>query len=158
MNGFKHRTVLADVRARRKSQSANKARAKVAHDITIKVLSDKYVELLWLRHELHTAVVDKDVVGLNVGILLCDLIKLLEEHSVGKFHDVRFVNDSETLSFLRSDELESVFVESAAARSRDDFDRLSHVGVCLVLNTRIEVFRVFADDNDVDVVFREGSG
>src|SRR5687767_1625832 len=100
MDSLEHRTIYSDVRPRGEAETADKAGTEVADNVAIKVLGNKHVELLRLGDELHTAVVDNDVVRLDVRIVGRCLVKLLDEHPIGELHDVRLVDGGDALPAL----------------------------------------------------------
>src|SRR5678816_3891861 len=91
-------TLFSDVCTRNESKPAYEPGAKIGNDISIKVLQQHNVELLWPHDELHTGVIDDLVFCFNLRIAFAHLAKAIEKESVRQLHNVRFMNCSDLFS------------------------------------------------------------
>ena len=63
VDALENRSTLADIAARREAQPADQARAKIAHDVPVKIGQHHHVKALRIGDKLHTAVVHDDFIG-----------------------------------------------------------------------------------------------
>ena len=63
----------------------------VRDDVAVEVWHDHDIKLVWVRNELHSTVVDNDVIICDVGVFEGDFSADLSEKSVSLFHNVRYV-------------------------------------------------------------------
>ena len=78
MDRFEYRAIRSNIRARRQSKSTYETGTEVTYNVSVKVFGNQDIELLGLSDELHTTVVDNDVVGPDVWILLGGPIKFAQ--------------------------------------------------------------------------------
>lgn len=60
----------------------------VGDDVAVEVWHDHNVKLAWVRHELHSTVVDDDVIIFDVRVFEGDFSADLSEKSVSLLHNV----------------------------------------------------------------------
>src|SRR6185503_4715536 len=146
---FKHRALLADVRAGNESQAADKTRAKIGNDVAVKILEQHDVKLLGTHHQLHTRVVDNLVVSDDIGIVLTHLAETLEKQTIGKFHDVCLVDRGHFLSPLTLRVFECEARDSRRCLLSDDLYTLNHARHDDVLQPRVQTLCVLTHDDEI---------
>ena len=133
-------------------EAADEARAQVGHDVAVEVLEQQHVEAGGVEDELHAAVVHDDVVVLDVGEVRGDLRAAVEEQAVRELHDVGLVDGGDPLPAVGPRVVEGELRDPGRGLLGDDLDRLHHARHHHVLEARVEVLGVLADDDEVDVV------
>ena len=118
-------------------------------EATALIREHEHVELRRPRYQLHTAVVDDDLAGLQFGKIRCCCAERFEEQAVPQFEDVCLVHAGERLASRGPGVLEGEAEEPPARYVRDDFDALHDAGHDLVLDRTVEVFGQFADKQDI---------
>ncbi len=143
----------ADVRARRDAQPADEAGREVADDVAVQVRQHEDVVELRLLDELHAHVVDDPVLELDLAVVLGgDGPAALEEEAVRQLHDVRLVDRRDLAAAVGDGIVEREPGDPLRRCAGDDLDALRGVGSDHVLDARVEVLGVLADDDEVDVV------
>lgn len=103
--------VVADAGARGHTDSACDTCSNVRDDATIQVRRHHDIELGWVLHQLHRAVIHNHLLVLDEGVVLGDRPSLLQEQSVNQFHDIGLVDDRNLLPIAEVRELECVLDE-----------------------------------------------
>ena len=73
VNGFKHRYLMADVRAWHKAETADESSAEVGDDVAVEIFHQQHVVLVGVHHQLHAGVVDDVLAVGDFGIVLGDV-------------------------------------------------------------------------------------
>jgi len=81
VNGLEDRAVLAEIRAGHDAEAAHQSGSQVRDDVAIKVRQHQQVKRFRPHHELHTAVVDDQLVVGDIGILGGGLAAALQEQT-----------------------------------------------------------------------------
>src|SRR4051794_22035603 len=140
---------LADVDAGRRADAADEARSEVADDIPVKVAHDEDVELLRLGNQLHAAIVDDDVLRRQLGKFLGDGTERFQKQAIGELQNVGLMNASDRLAAAAFRPCESKAEKPLAGRLGDDLQALYDARDNLVLDRRVQVFRQFAENEEV---------
>src|SRR5687767_7900761 len=151
VNCLEDRRIVPDVRRWSEAESAGESRREVAQDVAVHVRRDDDVELLRTHCELMCAIVDEDVLRLDLRISLCHLLEGVLEHSFGELHDVRFRCAVNALAPGGYRELERELDDLLASGAGDDLERLRDSRRLHVLDAGVQIFDVFADDYDVEL-------
>ena len=126
---------------------------EVAHDVAVEVRQHQHVVQLGLLDELHAHVVDDAVLELDpAGVVRRDRPAALEEQPVGELHDVRLVHGRDLAPAVGDRVLEREAGDPLRGLAGDDLDALRGIAADDVLDARVEVLGVLADDDEVDVV------
>ena len=166
------RRLDADVRARRDSEPADETGGHVADDVAVEVREHEHVELLGPLDELHAERVDEHLARGDLRVVLPDRPEDVEEEPVGELHDVRLRHSRDLAAMVRARVLEGEaddplrrlrahrldgdpraggdLLRLQAVQRLDDRVRVLASG--LVLDPRVQVLGVLADDDDVDVL------
>ena len=173
VHGLEHGVFLADVRTRGNAQAADQARSQIACNVAIQVGEHHHVELRRVDDHVHAEGVDDAVVELNTAlILLGNLARRAQEQAVGILHDVGFMSSGDLFAAMLQRVLEGVAHDVLGSRDGDRLDGDAGIGTdnarALVLaeldelrsrlralfefHACIQVLRVFANDDQVDVV------
>jgi MazG family protein len=150
VDGFEDGYGLSDVSTGDDAQPSNKARREVAHDVTIEIREQKHVELMGIEHDLHAGVVNNELLVFDIGILGGDFSNRSEKKAVRKLHDVRFVDGVNFLACVFAGVLEGEACYARGCLFRDDLQALDHAGNDGMFEARVKVFRVFADQDDIN--------
>ena len=164
--------VLADVRARRDPEAADQPGGEVADDVAVEVRQHEDVELLRPLDELHRERVDEHLARGDVRVVGRDLAEDGEKEPVRELHDVRLRHAGDLTTPVRARVLEREADDPLRrggadglhgdARAGGDLLRLQGVqgldhvrrgvGAGFVLDARVEVLRVLAHDDEVDIL------
>ena len=74
------------------NSSLERGTLTVGNDVAIEIGHYHHIELVRLADQLHGAIVDNDVIVLDLGVALGDFGTHRTEETVGLFHDVRLVD------------------------------------------------------------------
>ena len=107
--------------------------------------------MIRVDHELHAEVVDDLVIGFDIRVIPGHVPKTLQEEPVGHLHDVRFVYRGHFFAAVRACVLEREARDARRGTLRDDLQRLDDARHHLMLQAAVQIFRVFADDDQIDV-------
>ena len=99
------------------AEPADQPRRQIAQDVAEQVGRDDDVEARRIAHQLHGAVVDDDVVELDVGVALRDLAPDLQEQPRGHLEDVRLVDERDPLAAVGARVFEREANDAVATRS-----------------------------------------
>jgi hypothetical protein len=161
-----------EVAARREAEAADQAGAEVRDDVAVEVGTDEHVVLLGPLDELHREVVHDAVFELHVAVFLGDLARDAQEEAVRELHDVRLVDRGHLAAAVLAGIVEGELDDAPRSRDRDGLHRDPRVepetGVAVVLDPvdqvarvraplleldpGVEVFRVLAHDDEVDIL------
>ena len=151
VNSFKHGGFVADVGAADDAEPADKARGEIAHDVAIEIGQEQHVELLRIEHDLHAGVVYDEFLVFDVGILWGYVANGFEKEAIGELHDIGFVDGVNLFAAFTLGVFESEVGDLSRSFFGDDFEALDDAGDDFVFQAGVEVFGVFADEDDVDV-------
>src|SRR5262249_2752259 len=121
-------------------------------DVAVEILQKKHIVLFRYHYELHAGVVDYSLVVLNFGIIFRRFADAFEEETVREFHNVGFVNCGNAPASALSRIFESELRNSHAGSFGYYLQTLDYSGNDYVFDARIEVFRVFANNNQIDIL------
>ena len=172
MDRLEHGVLPTDVRARDQAQPSHQARAEIAQDVSVQVGEEQDVEVLRRADEPCRERVDVDVLPGDVRIIARVRACRLEEDPVGVAHHVRLVADRHFPPPVGSDVFEREADDPPGAGDADglqgdpgvlrDLEAAEIVelpaegrGVgctSFEFDPAIEVLRVLADHDEVDVV------
>src|SRR5262249_42807062 len=107
VNGLVDGRVFPVVDSRGCADPADESRSQIAKQVAVEIAGNKYVELFRFRDQLHTAVIDDDLLGLELRKLLGGLTETLEEQAVCQFQDIGFVNAMNRTPLLLPSQIES---------------------------------------------------
>ena len=96
--------------------------------------------------------VDDAVVGLDVGVGLGHPAEAVEEETVGELHDVGLVDGRDAPASVAPGVLEGVARDARGGGLGDDLEGLDDARHDDVLEARVEVLGVLADDDEVHVL------
>lgn len=97
-----------------------KVELTIGNDVAIEIWHDHDVELVRLADQLHRAIVDNDVIVLNLRVALGDLGAHLTEETVALLHNVRLVDARHLLAAPLSRILEGVLGNALRVGARAD--------------------------------------
>src|ERR1700730_4644368 len=149
MHSLEDRALRPQIRARNQSQSADKRAAQVAQNVSVQVLRQQYVVLVRIHHQLHAGVVYDVLVVLHLRKALANLAAAAQKQPVRELHDVRLVDRMDLLSSMFAGIVEGKLGNPRRTLLGNNLQRLHHARNDDVLEPRIQVFHVFAHDNDV---------
>ena len=89
---------VAVVRARRKSESANEARCKIANDVAVQIGGNHHIELRRVFHHLVRNVVNDQVIRFERRILFAEIFTDLLEEPFGELQDVRLARSGDLVA------------------------------------------------------------
>ena len=87
----------------------------------------------------------------NVWVLSPNLIENSVKKAIGHFHDIIFCEASDLTAIVGSSVLKSVANDLFTAGASDQLEALHDLGSLLVLDTCVEIFFIFSDDDDVEL-------
>lgn len=149
VDGFEHGVVGADVGGAGEADRAGDLGCDVTYDVAVEVFGDNDVESFWNIGEFGGTDVDDVVVFFDVRIFGTDFVEDRVEKTVGHFHDIVFCEAGDFFAVIEFGILKGVTDDAFAARAGNEFEALNDVGCLLVFNACVEVFFIFADDDDV---------
>ena len=154
VDGFEHGEVVADVHGRQEAEAADEAAGQVRYDVAVQVGHDHDVEVFRVHDELHARVVDDLVVAFDLRVFLGDFPENIEEHAVAHLEDIGLMDAGDFFAAVGDGVVEGGADDAFAGLARNELDGLDRVVVHLVFDADVQVFRVFAEGDNVDV--REG--
>ena len=120
---LEHRSLRADVGARRDAEASHQAGGEVADDVAVEVREHEDVELLRPLNQAHAERVDQRLPRLELGKVLGHLAEHAEEEAVGVLHDVRLRDARDAAAAVVARVLERVADDSLGALGADRLDR-----------------------------------
>ena len=90
--------------------------------------------------------------SIAAGVVLRDGPARLEEQAVGQLHDVCLVHGRDLVPAVGDRVIEGEARDPLGCGAGDDLDALGGVGTDPVLDARVQVLGVLADDDQVDVL------
>ncbi len=151
VDGFEHRDVIAHVGAGHHAQPAHQARRQIGNNVAIQIRKQQNIEGLGPHHQLHRCVIDDQLLVGDVGIVLRYFAAAAQEQPIGQLHDVGLVDGGHLLAPGFLGELERIFGDTDGRHARDHFQAGDHVLHHLMLQARVQVLGVFAEDHHVDL-------
>src|SRR5437762_7095854 len=100
MDGLENSALMSEVRSRHEPKSADESGAQVRNDVTVEVLHEQNVVLIWIHHQLHAGVVDDVLAIRNLRIFLRNIPRAAQEESVRQLHDVGLVDGMNLLAMI----------------------------------------------------------
>ena len=152
VDGFKHGGFVADVGAADDAEAADQAGGEIAHHVAVKIGQQQHVELLRIQNNLHASVIDDEFFVLDFGILRGDVTDALEKEAVRELHDVGFVDGVNFFAAFALGIFEGEMRDLRGGFFSDDFEAFDNAGDDFVFEAGVEIFGVFADEHDVDVL------
>ena len=151
VHGFEHRQTIADVARRQEPEAADESAREIRDNVAVEVRHDHDVEVSGVHDEHHADGIDHLVVGFDGGKFLRDFVEDGAEQPVREFHDVCLVDARDLLSPMRFGVAEGGAADSLALFARDDLRRVHGVFVDFFLDADVEVFRVLAEGDEIDL-------
>ncbi len=152
VDGFEDGAIGADVAAGNYAESADEACGEIAHDIAVEIGEEENVELAGVDDDLHAGVIDDEFLVFGGGIFIGDGAYGFEEEAVGELHDVGFVNGGDALAVIALRVLKGELGNAGGGFFGDDFEAFDDAGNDFVFEAGVEVFGIFADDDDIDAI------
>jgi hypothetical protein len=106
MDRFKYCRTLAYVCAEQ-YLSSDKGRRKDRILYRRKIRQNHNIKFLGPHNKLHAKVIDDNIIGFNLRIILCHFPEYLKEQTVRKLHDIRLVNTTHLTPVFALGKLES---------------------------------------------------
>src|SRR6267142_4154432 len=156
MHSLEDGNVVANIRRGSETESAGEPGGQVAQNVAVHVRRDDDIELLGPHRELMGAVVDQDMLRRNHWILRRKFLEGALQQTLGELHDVRLRCAMNRLTSLGERECECELDDLLASFARDQLETLRHPGGLHVLDARVQVLDVLADDDDVELAAGEG--
>ena len=149
MHGFEHGAPLADIGGRGEPHRARHLGGDIGDDVAIEVRRQDDVEGLRRVGDAGRTDVDDHVLLRDLRIVGAHLLKDPTEQPVGGLHDVVLGQAGDFSPVLAAREFEGVARDPLAPRPGDQLQALDHVRRLAVLDARIEILFVLADDHQV---------
>ncbi len=146
---LKHRMLRPNVGRAREPHGTRDLGGDVAQDVAIQIWHHDHVEGLRRIGEFGGADIDDPVLVFDRRILGRDLVEDLVEQAVGDLHDVVFGEAGHLLTAVGLRIFEGIPHDPLGALAGDQLQALRDIDRLLVLDASVEVFLVFADDDDV---------
>src|SRR5882672_6076883 len=156
MHRLEDGNVVANIRRGSETESAGEAGGQVAQNVAVHVRRDDDIELLGPHRELMGAVVDQDMLRRNHWILRRKFLEGALQQTLGELHDVRLRCAMNRLASLGERERKCELDDLLASFARDQLETLRHAGRLHVLDARVQILDVLADDHDVEHAAGEG--
>lgn len=151
MDSLENSDVFTDVGCGNNSEAADEACTEIADDIAVEVFEEKNVELIGIFDQLHAKVVHDDFVVFNIRVIGGDSAAAVEEQTVTQFHDVGFMHGGDKLAVVVFGIFESEAGNGGGGFFGDDLQAFHYTGYHDVLEAGVQVFRIFADDYQIDI-------
>src|SRR3984957_14570969 len=152
VDGLEHGAVVADVAAGDDAQSADQACGQIAHHVAVEIREQQDVELARVEHDLHAGVVYDELFVFYFRIARRDGANRFQEQAIRQFHDVGLVDGVNFFAAVFLGIVEREFRDARRGFLSDDLQALDDAGNDLVLEARVEIFGIFANDHDIDAV------
>ena len=149
VNRLEHRATGTNIRTWGKPDRACDLCGNVTHDVAIQVTRQNHIKLLRRIGEARSPDIDNHVRALNVLVLQRNFIHNFVKETIGHLHDVVFGERCHSLTVMRTGIFESKACNTLTARAGDQLETLDTLIRLAVLNTAIEVFLIFPDDDDI---------
>src|SRR5687767_734364 len=149
MDGFEHRRSGADIRRTRQTHRAGDLCSDVGENIAVPVRHHDGVECLGSVGQLRGSDIYDPMLLLDSRIFGADFVEDPMEEAVAELHDVVFREAGDLFAIIGNGVLEGVAYDFLGAGAGDDFEALDHLVGLLMLDAGVEVFFVFAYDNDI---------
>ena len=156
VDGFEHSAVATDIRAARQSDRACDFRCNIAHDVAIEVRHHDDIPALRSSRDAGHSDVDNPVVLLDVRVLGTDFLEQLVEETIGQLHDVVLGHAGDALAAIRLRVLKRVADDASGSWLADELETLIDVLGLSVLDARVEIFLVLADDDHIHTLRADG--
>jgi len=150
MDGFEHGAIVAEIGAGDNAETAYQACREIGNDVAIEVGQDENIEGLRPHHELHAGIINDQFAVFDTRKSRGGFTAAAQKQAVAHLHDVGLVDGDDFLSFLQGGVFEGRFRDFFRSDSGDDFQAFHHVGHYFVLDSGVEIFRIFAEDDHVD--------
>src|SRR5229473_5094409 len=151
VNSLEHGAFVPDVGAGHHAQAADQPRRQIAHDVAVKIRQQKHVKLLRIHHNLHAGVVDDEFFVLDAGELRGDGADRSQKKTVGKLHDVGFVNGMNLFSAVACCIGKRESCDARGGPLGNDLEAFHNAGDDLVLEAGIQILGVFPHEDEVHV-------
>ena len=172
MNGLEHGIIPANIRARGNAQAAHQACCQVASNVAIQIREHHYVELRRIHNHIHAERIHNTLIERNIRVFSSHFARRMQKQTIGKLHDIRFMDSGNFLSSLLFRVIERVLHNVARSCFGNRLQRNTRIGknratrtllheinerggfcgAFLKLNARVQIFRVFTHNNQVNVV------
>ena len=129
--------------------SSDQSRRQVRDDIAVRFSAER--QTVVADDERLRGIVDDLVVSDDIGVLLGNLTKTVEEETIRELHDVGLVNSRDLLSAFALSVLECETRNPRRCFFGDDLEALDDARHNHVLEARVEVLCVLANDYEVNI-------
>ena len=82
MHSLEDCNIVSDIGAGHYSETAHQSCAEIGDNVSVKVLQQQDVELIWINHKLHTGIIDYEIVCFYIVIIGGDLPETTEKQAV----------------------------------------------------------------------------
>lgn len=156
MDGFEHSAGVTDIGGTSEADGAGDFGGDVGHDVAVEIGDDDDVEEVRPGGDTGHSDVDDVMVGFDARIFGGHFIKDLVKESVGQLHDVVFGHAGDFFASVGFGVFECVANDSPGAGFGNEFEALDDVLGLAVFDSGVEVFFVFADDDDIHSIGSAG--
>lgn len=146
--------LVTNVSGRGETETTDQTGTHVGQNVTVQVGHDQHLVVVGSRvgDDLQARVVQQLSVELNIGELLGDVARQVQEQTVGHLHDTGLVHHANLLLVDRAGVLEGKAEHPLRRLLGDQLDALHHSVDHHVLNSRVFTLGVLPDQHRVDVV------
>ena len=158
MDGLENFDGVSDVGGGGEAEAAGETGGEVGDDIAVHIGSDNDFELLGEADQLVGAVVDDDVLRVDVGVIGGDFFEGAFEQPFGEFHDVGLGGAVDASAAFGTGEFEGEADDFFTALAGHEFEALGDAGGLHVFDAGVKVFDIFTDDDEIDAMAAKGGG
>ena len=154
VDGLEDGALVPDVAGRGQTQTTDQTGTHVGQDVAVQVGHDQHLVVVGSRvgDDLQARVVQQLSVELDIGELLGDVARQVQEQTVGHLHDTGLVHHADLLLVDRAGVLEGEPEHPLRRLLGDQLDALHHPVHHHVLDARVFALGVLPDQHRVDVV------
>src|SRR4029453_19096542 len=120
-------------------------------DIAVEILGEQHVEASGVLYQVHASGVDNRLRVLDLRVACGNLTRAAEEKAVAHLHDVCLVDRRDFPPPVAHRVLQGELRDAEGSPLRDDLQAFHHPRYDLVLDGRVEVFRILPHHHQVDV-------
>lgn len=84
--------VITIITTRQQTSTAHQSTNHIRHNRSIQIGHVHHFELMWIRHQLHAAIIDNHIVVFDFWVFFGNAMRCFQEQAIGQFHNVGFVN------------------------------------------------------------------
>src|SRR5579883_325819 len=151
MHGFKYRMCFAHIGARHNTETANQSSRQIRNDIAVEIGQQQHVKTLGPDHKLHRGIIHDELLVLDLRKFGGCFAATAQKQTVGQLHDVGFVDGGNLLALVLARVGEGVAGNALGGGPRNHFQAGDDILDDFMLEARIKVFGVLAEDDHVDL-------